>query len=90
MPGVGKVGFSIAGKGIILGPGAPTVLVEGQPISTIGDMVAPHGKPPHNLAKIITGSATVKAMGKPITVENISIATCAHPVKLGAPTVKAL
>jgi uncharacterized Zn-binding protein involved in type VI secretion len=90
MPGVGKVGMSKAGLGIILGPGAPTILVEGLPLSLLGDIVAPHGKPPHKIAKIITGSPTVKGFGKPITVELISVASCAHPVNTGAFTVKSL
>ena len=88
MPGVGKVGFSIAGKGIILGPGSFTVKAEGQPVSVVGDIVAPHGKPPHTAATIVTGSPTVKAEGRPITVQGLSIASCAHPVIFGAPTVQ--
>ena len=52
MPMCGKVGGSLVGPGIDLGPGVPNILVEGQPISVIGDLVAPHGEPPHSVSLI--------------------------------------
>jgi uncharacterized Zn-binding protein involved in type VI secretion len=87
--GVGQVGVSIVGGGIITGPGIPNILVEGQPISVIGDTVAPHGEAPHTNPTMITGSSTVKAGGRRICIEQISTATCNHPQSTGAPTVKA-
>lgn len=77
------------GTGVILGPGAPTVLIEGSPASTVLDIVAPHGEPPHTNPTIVTGSATVRAMGKPLTLQGTSVATCAHPASTGSFTVLA-
>jgi uncharacterized Zn-binding protein involved in type VI secretion len=62
MPGVSRVGVDSAG-GIITGPGVATVVVNGSPISIIGDSVTPHKTGPHLSAKMITGSATVFAGG---------------------------
>lgn len=87
MAGAGKTGASLAG-GVIIGPGAPSVLVEGTPVSTIGDLVVGHGPNPHIGATVVSGSATVFAEGRPVTVEGLSVATCAHGVTLGAPTVQ--
>ncbi len=88
--GAGKVGVSFAGPGgIILGPGAPTVLVEGSPISVAGDEVTPHGENLHAKPNIDPTSCALRvlAMGKPVTVMTASKATCIHPVMAGSPTV---
>lgn len=88
MLGVGKVGMSMVGPGIVLGPGAPTVIVEGMPCSVLADKVAPHGEPPHTTAVIVGNcSKTVLAMAKPIS-RDTSIATCGHVLAKGAFTVK--
>lgn len=88
--GVGKVGASLVGPGLVIGPGAPTVLVEGSVCSVLGDKILPHGDPPHTSAVIISNvSKTVLAMGKPIS-RDTSIALCGHTLKLGAFTVKNL
>ena len=78
MPGVARVGIDAFLTGVIVGPGIPNVLVNGLPISVIGDKIAPHGKPPHTNPTVITGSPTVFAGGRPITVQAISSATCMH------------
>lgn len=88
MPQLGLVGRSLVGPGIDLGPGAPTVLAEGLPVSTVGDKVSPHGAPPHIAPIIINGSSTVFANGKPVVVQGLSKASCAHPVNTGAATVQ--
>ena len=94
MPGIGRVGIDNAGGGIIVGPGAPTVLAEGAIVSCAqgsfpGDTVFTHGEPPHTGgATIETGSATVIAMGRPVTVGTFSIASCGHPIAPGAVTVQ--
>ena len=88
MPLVGKVSFSLVGTGLDIGPGVPNILVEGQPISVVGDLVAPHGKPPHVVASIVSGSSTVLAAGRPITATSLSKATCGHSMVTGAPTVQ--
>ena len=68
----------VGGKGLILGPGAPTVFAEGFVVSTLGDQVAPHGEPPHTKATVI-GASTVIAMGRPV-VKNGDVATCGDTV----------
>ena len=95
MPGIARVGVDNAGGGVIVGPGAPTVLAEGFIVSCAsgatpetGDVVTTHGEPPHNVALIQSGSATVIAMGRPVAMAAFSIATCGHPVGPGAVTVQ--
>jgi len=87
MPQLGLVGRSLVGPGTDLGPGAATVFAEGTKVSLIGDLVSPHGVAPHTSPTIITGSATVFAEGRPVVVQGLSKATCAHVVNTGAPTV---
>lgn len=63
MPGVSRVGVDSAG-GTITGPGISSVIVNGSPISVVGDTVAPHSSGPH-LGAVMTGSSsTVIAGGK--------------------------
>lgn len=88
MPGIAKVRGSLAGTGLIIGPGAPTVFAEGLVVSVVGDNVATHGEAPHIQPTIVTGSTSVFAMGKPVAVEALSTASCSHPVNTGAPTVQ--
>lgn len=90
MFGAGKVGVSMAGTGgIITGPGAPSVFVEGAIISVGGDLVTPHGENKHAGPMILPPSCskTVIAMGRGVTVMTRSKADCMHPVTLGSPTV---
>jgi len=87
---IGKVGLSMC-LGKVTGPGAPTVLAEGLPVSVAKDIVTPHGENAHLAAPTImlsTCSKTVFAGFKPVAMETQSIATCTHPLTLGAPTVK--
>ena len=81
MPAAAIVGKSVAG-GVITGPGAPTVLVNGSPVSTLGDTVTPHGDPPHSSATIIKSSTTVFANGRGI-VRAGDKASCGHSVVSG-------
>lgn len=62
MPGVSRVGVDSAG-GIITGPGVSSVIVNGAPVSVIGDSVAPHGLGPHAGPVMVGGSGTVIAGG---------------------------
>lgn len=62
MPGVSRVGVDAAG-GTILGPGVPSVVVNGSPVSVIGDSVAGHGDAPHAAPTMTAGSGTVIAGG---------------------------
>jgi len=77
-----------AAKGIIIGPGAPTVFADGKNVSLIGDSVAPHGKAPHTSSVLVSnGSPTVKADGG-IVAKQGTTASCGHSVTSGSPTVK--
>lgn len=87
MPGIAKTSQSLAGTGIIIGPGEATVIVENQPVSVIDDQVATHGDAPHIQPTITTASTTVFAGNKPVTVEALSTASCGHTVIAGSATV---
>lgn len=88
MPGVARIGRDNA-LGIIEGPGISSVIVNGVPVSVVGDTVSSHGAPPHTKAVIVTGSSTVFAGGKPISLQSISTCTCNHTVITGSPNVLA-
>ena len=88
MPQLGLVKRSLVGPGTDLGPGAATVFAEGAPVSLVGDIVSPHGGSPHTRATIVTGSATVRAQGRRVVVQGVSVATCGHVVNTGAATVQ--
>jgi uncharacterized Zn-binding protein involved in type VI secretion len=62
MPGVSRVGVDSAG-GTIVGPGIPSVVVNGAPVSVIGDAVAAHGLFAHAAPTMVGGSGTVIAGG---------------------------
>ena len=76
---LGGAGTTVGSVATIIGPGAPTVIAEGAPVSTMFDDVTPHGEPPHAKSLIINGSATVFAMGRPV-VRNGDPASCGHTV----------
>jgi len=76
---LGGGGTLVGGKAPIIGPGAPTVIAEGLPVSTLGDNVTPHGEPPHAKAVIISSSFTVFAMGRGV-VRVGDTASCGDPV----------
>lgn len=56
-----------------------TVFAQGAPVALVGDVVLPHGIPPHDSSIILTGSPTVFAMGRPIA-SAISLTSCGDPV----------
>lgn len=79
-------GFSIA-------QGSPTVFVNLQPLSSLGDISTPHlrprpGNPPcsPHVAPIASGSATVFVNLKPVARVGDSLAGCTF-VATGSPTV---
>lgn len=88
MPGVSRVRRDEAGGGIIIGPGAPSVVVNGKPASVVGDVITTHGPSPHIQPVITSGSQTVFAEGQPISLESTSTTTCQHPLS-GSDNVKA-
>ena len=84
MPAISRVGSNQAG-GVIVGPGASTVIAEGARVSLKGDKVAAHGRPPHTSPTMVGSSGTVFAQGKPV-VRAGDAATCGHAAN-GASTV---
>ena len=68
--------------GMILGPGAPSVLIGGQPAACLGDMCTCTGPPD----TIISGSSTVMIGGKPAARMGDSTAH-GGTIIIGLPTV---
>lgn len=93
MPGVVRLGDPNTAGGLVIGPGAPSVLVNGRPVSTIGSKVTPHpccgakGCPPVHCAAITTiGSFGVFAEGKPINYQG-NFDSCGHTRATGSTDV---
>ena len=76
MPGVSRVGTDMAG-GVIGGPGAGTVRINGSACSLLGDSVTPHGVAPHAGASMAAASSTVFAEGGRV-VRSGDLASCGH------------
>ena len=68
--------------GPVIGPGAPTVLIEGLPAARVGDMLVCVG-PPDTIA---SGSATVMIEGQPAAFLGSETAH-GGTIVMGAPTV---
>ncbi len=86
MPQVARF-MDMVGTGVIQNTKVTSVIVEGRPIATLGDIVSTHGEAPHIGASIVAGcSATVLAEGQPVAMVG-STATCMHPVTMGSFTV---
>lgn len=80
MPGASRVGVDSAGATII-GPGVPSVKVNGAPASVIGDAVVPHPPvpSPHSAGPtMVQGSSTV-FIGGIGAVRVGDLASCGHP-----------
>ena len=67
MPAAARVLDPTNHPGVITGPGAPNVLIGGQPAARVGDLHACAMPPagPHPPAPIVVGSATVFIAGLP-------------------------
>lgn len=87
MSAAGRVGVDKFATGVIVGPGALTVRIEGMAASVLGDKIAPHGKSPHKLATVVQSSKTVIAEGRGMCPMGISLASCGHPQSTGSATV---
>lgn len=75
----------LVSAGIILGPCAIRTKINALPVSLIGDMVSPHGEPPHTTPVITTGTTRTLIEGRGVSVVGVSIASCMHPVSTGSP-----
>jgi uncharacterized Zn-binding protein involved in type VI secretion len=75
--------------GVISGPGAPTVLIGGQPAARVGDLhvcAMPPPAGPHPAGPIITGSATVLIGG--LSAARVGDSTaCGATIVSGCPNV---
>ncbi len=81
MPPVARVGDMTSHGGVIVGPGAPTVMIGGMPAALLGDMTACPaftGPVPHVGGPIILGSTTVLVMGRPLAYVGCTC-TCVAP-----------
>ena len=88
MPSVARAGVDTGG-GLIDGSGISTVLVNGSPISVVGDSVADHGSGIHNPPNaIVDGSSTVFAGGIAVTIIGSNV-DCGHTVTTGSSNVNA-
>ena len=77
MPGISRVNVDTA-RGLITGPGASSVFVNGSKVSLKGDSVAAHSPGGiHNSATMVGSSSTVSAEGKFI-VRAGDAASCGH------------
>lgn len=83
MPGIARVNTDIAG-GVIVGPGSSTMLVDGKPVSFIGDVVATHGNSPHNSPTLVAGGASTIVVDGEIPAMQRSQAACGHTVSPGS------
>lgn len=87
-----RVGDPTVHGGVIMPPGAPTVLIGGMPAARVGDMhTCPMvtGLVPHVGGPIAMGSATVLISGMPAARMG-DMATCVGPldsIAVGCPTV---
>ena len=92
MPAPVRLGDPNIAGGIVVGPGAPSVLINGRPVATPGNYVTPHpccGRPGcaiHCRAVTTIGSTSVLAEGKPIVYVG-SPDSCFHPRALGSTNV---
>jgi len=88
MPAAGRVGVDKFSTGIIVGPGAVTVKIDGAPASLEGDAIAPHGMSPHDKSTVISASKTVKAEGRGIVQQGLAQAICGHVCTTGSFTTQ--
>ena len=84
MPAAGRVGIDKFATGVILGPGATTVLIDGAPASVLGDKIAPHGMSPHTAAVVISASKTCLADGRGMVPVGLAQAICGHVCTTGS------
>lgn len=76
--------------GAVVGPGAPTVLANGIPVSLLGDRVSAHAPcpdvPSHCGAVVAQGSGTVFAESQSVSFVGAT-ESCGHSRATGSPSV---
>ena len=89
MASIVRVGDSTNHGGTVVGPGVPSVLVEGMPAATMGDLhvcaLPPNSHQP-TVSPFIAGNATVLVAGKPVVTTTDSCG-CGAMAVIGSPTV---
>ncbi len=83
MPAMARVGVDTAGGGVILGPGASSVKVNGSTAAALGDLIASHGTGSHAAAVITGASTTVKGDSKRLARQGDSC-SCGHTISTGS------
>lgn len=73
---VALVGIDSAG-GVITGPGATRLTVNGIKVSLLGDRVAGHGDGAHRGPTMVQGSSVLRVDGIPVVLQGHS-ASCSH------------
>lgn len=89
MPPAARVFDATSHPGMITGPGAANVLINGQPAARVGDQHAcllPPLAGPHPPTPIASGSATVLIAGQPAARLG-DAAGCGATIVVGSPTV---
>jgi uncharacterized Zn-binding protein involved in type VI secretion len=74
-PGITRKGIDAAGGILISGSG--DVFANNAEVVRIGDVVAPHGLPPHVVPPMVTGSSNVFTNNIPTCREG-DVASCGH------------
>jgi len=82
MPGITRVGIDSAG-GVIRGPGASLLTINGAPASLVGDEVTGHGSGSHASAVMVQGSAILTVNGVAVVLAGMR-ASC-NDVATGDP-----
>ena len=89
MASIVRVGDSTNHGGIVVGPGVASVLAEGMPVVTMGDMhvcsLPPNSHQP-TASSFIASNATVLVDGEPV-VTTIDSCGCGAMAVVGSPTV---
>jgi len=92
MPSVVRRGDPNSAGGVVTGPCAPSVRVNGRAVSVPGDRVTPHpccggrGCQKHCVAVTTRGSGSVRAEGNPVIYVGCPD-SCGHPRSLGSRNV---
>lgn len=89
MPAAARVLDATSHPGTIAGPGAPSVLINGQPAARVGDLHAcalPPLAGPHPPTPIARGSATVLIAGQPAARMG-DVTGCGATIVVGSPNV---
>lgn len=88
MPEAARISDPTNHAGIVIGPGYPTVIINGMPAAVVGDLhiCGLEVTPPHLPSQFIIGSATVMIGGQP-ALRVGDVAGCGAEISNGSPDV---